>query len=168
MTPSETVGEMGRDELRKTILDTIQGQPMNLLAGLPEAIAAASSRGWRFIAPVTKVNRSTAVGFTTVSCAADTGDDTAKIGIFEATVDGIDATGAYTESYIEMRKTGTAVVSATPKFTSYAHGGLDHGGGNRTGHYFVPLDATEQFDYRVVFGHPSSPLAQIFLVGYIL
>lgn len=107
-----------------------------------------------------KASGSSSVSWTSVSIAADTGANTAKIAVLCARMSG--ATAGLGQ--INLRKTGTS--PASPRQLVMPIGGLSGQLRCVERTIFVPLDGSEQFDYQAVF--PGGDSWDLYLEGWII
>ena len=104
--------------------------------------------------------------WTTISIASDTGSQTAKIAILRLCATSLYAGSDPATCRIEIRATGT-----TPTSPRRAESGASGAADDRVERtVFVPLDGSEQFDYRVVRTAEGSAMNywEIHLEGWIV
>ena len=111
----------------------------------------------------------TDTGWNTINVASHTGTDTAQFAIVSVLIYGqaTDAVANYRTNYVHFRKTGNTDPQVIAQYSwgdNTTTG--NYGGGSRT-QYIIPLNASEQFDYRWVALLNFSNSASIYLEGYI-
>ena len=157
---TQTLARTLRDDVNhvhELIHDTVNGHSHD---GVNSPLISAAASILLPDSVTLKGSGSASVGWTSVSIAADTGVNTAKIAILHArlasTVPGL--------GQVDLRKTGTT--PANPRKVVMPSGGLSGQLRSAERTFWVPLDGSEQFDYQILL--PSGGVWELYLEGWII